>query len=342
MQPQLKKIFIFFTALLLFFLISLLNLKLLSERFFSPYLIFQKYNRSVFRGDYATAYELISRKDRTYKSKTEFVKEKGSASSLDEILEDSLSPLFRLDRIRGNGSRRDFFVVEKLPDTKKGESVELLKNLRAFVKKDLKKDERNQNILDFITRNAVPLQNTTKKYSLVREEGLWKISLNWENTIHIRGLLEEAEKWEAENEPVKALEKYREVLKTDKNNMTAQEKIASLAPVVEKKEYLSRIEFLKMEVKWYKESRGKSLGIFGEIKNNGDKIIKDLRLKVKLLDHNNNVFYEEEIEPLSAETKDKEGFLTPNSVLKFAYRVENPPSIKKVNLSYQVLDIALE
>ena len=65
----------------------------------------------------------------------------------------------------------------------------------------------------------------------------------------------------------------------------------------------------------------------------------DILINKKISDH---VKYAKEIEPLSGETKDKEGFLAPNSVLKFAYRVENPPSEKKIDLSCQVLDMALE
>jgi len=339
-----KKSLIFFSALLFFLLFILINFKLLTDRLSSPSLVLKKYFKSLYLQDYQKSYQLIHNKDKKYKSFQEFLREKNSPSSIKDIIEASVLPLSRIGTIKTSKNEIEIEVIQKTPDTDNAASLQLIKKIESFSKEDTQGKVRNRNILKFVKNNSIPLKDSPKKYHLISEKGKWKVYLNWERLLEIKGELEAAKKHEINNELEQAIKKYNTVLKLDNQNEKAKERINVISSIIKKREYISKIKFIKIEAKWYKEPKlGKKLGIFGEIKNNGNATIKDIQIEIKLLDQNGEIIFEEDISPISEEGKvTKARLFKPNSIVKFGYRIEDPLPKWKGKISYRVKNILFE
>lgn len=339
-----KKSLIFFSVLLFFLLIILINFKLLTDRLSSPPLILKKYLKSIHLQNYQKAYQFIHNKDKKYKSFQEYIREKNSPTSVNNIIEDSMLPLSKINNIKSSNNETEIEVTQKTPDLSNAESLQLIKKIESFSKEDIHKEVRNRNILKFIKNNSIPLKDSPRKYHLISEKGKWKVYLNWERLLEIKSALESAKKYEINNELAHAIEKYKTVLKLDDQNEKAKERIIAISSIIKKREYTSKIEFIKIEAKWYKEPKlGKKLGIFGEIKNNGIETIKDIQIEIKLLDQNGKIIFEENISPISEEGKvNKKKLFKPNSIVKFGYKVEDSLPHWKGKVSYKIKNIEFE
>lgn len=339
---RLKKTSFFFLALLFFLPLILLNFKLLSDRLASPSLVLKKYIHALYKGDYPRAYRFIADKDKKYKSIKEFDRERKTNPSINHIIDESMLPLSQFKTTKMSGEKIKIEVIKKLPNPKNGQSLEIMRGVKAFISNQIKTDVRNRNILNYFKNNPLPLREVHVTYDMINEKGAWKVYFNWERVLKIKTLLESAKTHEKNQKLENALNNYREILKIDKHHQVATERIAAIVPLVSKEAYLSKIEFLKMNIKWYKDSRRRNnLGIFGEIKNKGARTIKDIKIKVTLQGEKKNIIFKEDIFPLAPES-DKKQLFTPNSVIKFGYRVDNPPAHQKINISYQIIDIKFE
>lgn len=192
----------------------------------------------------------------------------------------------------------------------------------------------------------MPTTTVTNKYDLIKEKEGWRVFLNWEGQKKAQDISEQATQLEKSKKFEEAKAKYQEALSLDKNNKTAQEKLAEIDKKIEaykvKKAYFDKIEVRNIHLGT--DFLG-TIGVFGEIKNNGDRTLKQVEITTYCLDKNDKVVFEKTFHPVLVS---EYSFMSDNTPLKpnysrrFGYKLDDAPSDWSKKVKVAVTDVEFQ
>ena len=189
----------------------------------------------------------------------------------------------------------------------------------------------------------VPMTTTTDVYHLVRENGTWRVHLDLATAAQVSAMLEEARELEESHLLREAKEKYQDVVGLDPDAEEALSKIDELAREIplweERRAYIEMVTLRDVKVG---QTTLREPGVFGEIKNGGDRTLARVELTIYCLDEGGQPVYEERHTPVTALSIWDNSSLKPNYSRKFGYDLEDAPSDWAGEVRVEVTDIEFE
>ena len=151
----------------------------------------KSYIRAIYARDYSAAYRLISATDRKLKSEPQYVQEHGAFSGPALELASTLAALIRFEdldtTIAGNRATVTFNVV--MPDANAPTIRSFLLDFDAQRLQGLSADERAQRaeqLRAMAGNGRLPvLVGEDERWELIREEGRWRLFLNWAGAVEV-------------------------------------------------------------------------------------------------------------------------------------------------------------
>jgi len=288
-----------------------------------PKEVMGKYLDAAYKGKYQEAYSLLSSEDKTAKSLDAFSRPDGSDNPFMAII--GLKDSYQVTEVRTEGDRAKASVEVSSPDIG-GAFVELLRTIGA---KELA--EKAQGI-------HWPTVTRTEYYDLVKERDGWKVFLNYEGIETSQELKKKAESLERRKKYAEAGTVLEEAAKRNPRDTEIPVKIREMNRKAveheEKRMYFDKIEVAGVRVG---QEYGDRYGVFGELKNRGDRTLREVEITAYFLDKEGNVVHEETYRPVSATDNPfaENLSLKPNYARKFGYRIDGAPSewAKKVKVS---------
>ena len=323
----------------------LLILCLASCNFFGPGPkdILTKYLNSYNKGNYGDAYALLSAKDKNFKNQKEYEAE-FSDNPYAKIFAGKIS--FNVKNVNVNGSTAEATVETTYPDLSKamGDLMGVAFASAFGGKKDNKEMEKM--IVEKLKGKSLPMTTSTQKFDLVKDKEGWRVFLNWEGQKKAKEISEQAAQLEKNKKFEEAKAKYQEAISLDKNNETVQGKLAGIDKEIEtykaKKIYFDKIEVRNIHLG--NDFLG-SVGVFGEIKNNGDRTLKEIEITTYCLDKNDKIIFEKTYHPVLVL---ENSFMMDNTPLKpnysrrFGYKLDDAPSDWSKKVKVIVTDIEFQ
>ncbi len=295
-----------------------------------------KYLKAESNSDYDTAYSLLSENDRKVKTLAKYKEEESSEFGL-----------FFTDAVRKSTT---FKIIDS---TETGES--------AIVKVEITQDDYSAAISEMIgaafsgtnqddlikkaqsLKNNAAKKTTEKSYNLVKVNNQWFIYFNWEKEAKIKSLIEEAERLENEGNNEILISKYNEILNLDSSN---NEILSKKNTIEEKLNYLPNVVVYDFVSKYYEQYfGGKNAGVVFKIKNNGNKELKRIQLKVFFKDNTGKIIHEDTFTPISEYSwNDNAKSLKPNHIWQMEkghyYGAESVPNEwKEGSAEIKIIDI---
>jgi len=190
-----------------------------------------------------------------------------------------------------------------------------------------------------------PTTTTTEYYDLVKEKDGWKVFLNYEGIETSQELKNKAESLERQKKYVEAKSALEEAAKRNPKDTEIPVKIVAM----DKKatEYKERQTYFdKIEVRNVSVDQGDlgQLGVFGELKNRGDRTLRVVAITVYYLDKDGNGIHEKTYFPVLV-TDELEGDnqpLKPNYGKNFWYRIDGAPSDWAKKVKVAVTDVEFQ
>ncbi len=323
----------------------LLVLILASCNFFgpSPKNVLTKYLDNYYRGNYSETYALLSSKDKNFKNQKEY-----EADAIDnpfsKLFASKIS--FNVKDIKVSGNSAEATVEITGPDLSKA-TADLIGIAIASAfsgKRDEKEMEKI--IAEKFKDKSLPMTTTTQKYDLVKDKEGWRVFLNWEGQKKAKEISDQAIQLEKSKKFEEAKTKYQEAILLDKNDKTVQGKLAEIDKEIEaykvKKAYFDKIEVRNIHLGT--DFLG-TIGIYGEIKNNGDRTLKEVEITTYCLDKNEKVVFESSYHPVLVS---EYSFMRDNTPLKpnysrrFGYKLNDAPSDWSKKVKVAVTDVKFQ
>lgn len=322
----------------------------------NPKSILSKFLDASLRLNYDEAYKYISSEDKKVKSFNEY-KSYQSFDSLPESLPvktfiDKMT--YEIKEVNIEGQKAEANVEITMPDFGAMLSDMLgAAFLSAFEGKsdeEIQKDFANKILEEYKDKN-IPMTTTTQKYKLIREEDGWKIYFDWKTQERINELMSQAKQLEEEKNFTKAKEIYEQVIELNSTSfkaIEAAEKIKELEEeieiFIEKQAYMDKIEVRNVKVDMGETMfLEKKIGVFGEIKNRGDRTLNKVEITIYCLDKNGNPVFEKTFHPVLVSkylySSDANESLRPNYSRKFGYSIDDAPSDWSKKVRVEVTDI---
>jgi len=306
--------------------------------------VLSSYLDASLKGRYEEAYNFISASDKAIKSLNTYLTEndkKDNPFALTYV--NNIS--FNILNVTKKGDKAYAEVEITLPDF----SV-MFKDIMgaafesAFGNKDDK--EIGRALAKKYEKGEVPLTTKKEKYELVKEKDGWKVFLDWETKKKINEAMTQAKQLEKEKKLYAAKEKYQEVLELDSKAVEASEKIKHLDKEIksfkEKQAYIDKVKITRLEVA---KAVLRGLGVFGEIKNLGNRSLKEVEITIYFLDKNGKPIFEETYHPVLVTEYsfgDRNKPLKPNYTRKFGYSTDDVPSDWAKKVQAKITDIEFE
>lgn len=306
----------------------------------SPKDVLTKYLNSYYKGNYSETYALLSEKDKNFKNKKEYETEFND-NPFAKIFVGKIS--FNIKEIKTKGNTAEATVEITGPDLSKA-AADLMGIAFASAfggKKDEKEMEKM--IAEKFKDKSLPTTTVTQTYDLIKDKEGWRVFLNWEGQKKAQAISEQAAQLEKSKKFEEAKAKFQEAIFLDKNNKTAQSKLAEIDKEIEaykaKKLYFDKIEVRNIHLGT--DFLG-HVGVFGEIKNNGDKTLKQVEVTAYCLDKNDKIVFEKTYHPVLVT---EYSFMSDNTPLKpnysrrFGYKLDDAPSDWSKKVKVEVTDV---
>ncbi|MBU0700043.1 FxLYD domain-containing protein [bacterium] len=329
---------IIFPSMLLIFVLTSCNL-------FGPSAkdILTKYLNSYYKGNYSETYALLSAKDKNFKDQKKYEAE-FSENPFSKLFVGKIS--FNVKEVKINCNNAEATVEITGPDLSKA-AADLMGIAFASAFGGKKDDKAMENMVaEKLKDKSLPMTTTTQTYDLVKDNEGWRVFLNWEGQKKAEEISEQATQLEKSKKFEEAKAKYQEALSLDKNNKTAQGKLAEIDKAIKaykaKKSYFDKIEVKNIHLGT--DFLG-AVGVFGEIKNNGDKTLKQVEVTAYCLDKNDKVVFEKTYNPVLVS---EYSFMTDNTPLKpnysrrFGYELNDAPSDWSKKVTVAVTDVEFQ
>jgi len=158
----------------------------------SPEEAVKTYLAAVYARDYATAYEQISVEDRTFKTKQEYVQGHGAFSGVALALSRALASNIRFDQLRTvfDGDRATVTFMVILPNANDPAIEDVVLEFDERKLAALSDNDLNARLdqLDALAKTGrLPVvEGEHEQWELVREEGVWRVLLNWAGAPLVR------------------------------------------------------------------------------------------------------------------------------------------------------------
>ena len=295
-----------------------------------PKEVMGKYLDATYKGRYQEAYSLLSSEDKTAKSLDAFSRPDGTDNSILAIV--GLKDSYQVTEVMTEGDRAKASVEVSSPDIG-GAFVELLRTIGA---KELA--EKAQGI-------HWPTVARTEYYDLVKERDGWKVFLNYEGIEKSLELKKKAESLERRKKYAEAGTALEEAAKRNPRDAEIPARIKEMnrkaSEHKEKLVYFDKVEVANVRVG---QEYGDRHGVFGELKNRGDRTLREVEITVYFLDKEGNVVHEETFRPVSATDNPfaENPSLKPNYARKFGYRVDGAPSDWAKKVKVAVTDVEFQ
>jgi len=168
-------------------------------------------------------------------------------------------------------------------------------------------------------RKEVPTISKQETYQLVREQGIWKVHLDWQAGIiarkkeeRIAAILEEARQQRQSGSLQSALEKYAQVLALDSEITLAQQGIEDTKREIreyeDKQEYINNVSLYDLKAKFYTTyADNKVPGVEFKLRNNGERLLREIEVTVYFKDSTGKTIAEERYHPVLATNKSYSG-----------------------------------
>jgi len=303
----------------------------------------QKYLDALNQGDYVQAYGYISSQDKEVKDFQKFMSESSSQrAALILALADKVS--YRIISVQKSKGQAELVVEMVNPDYAAVSDAIFGPDYSSPEKAGKEKIERM--IAQTYGKQQLPMVKATRSFTLLKEDGGWKVFLNWEKESRVDGLIAQAQELERAGNLQPARDKYAEALQADNGNALAQAKVKELeermSSVQEDLAYASNIVFGEVRVE---PAVVGGMGVFAEIKNKGGRSLKMVELVITFLGKKKQPLAEQVFRPIEAVpgvTKGENSPLLPGQARQFGLRVENPPPgwTKKVSIRVNNLEFA--
>jgi len=312
----------------LFFYTPLFFSLLLSQT--TPESVIKAYYKALYNSDINEAYGLLADKDKNYMNFNRF-SEKHSIPQAHLIKSKGPKETFRVGKIEVSGAKA---VAEvNIAELNMGGIVGTLfgSALLSDLDVDVKDKESVLNAVgDAFKDIDLPVLFDLHIVQMVKEGGRWKILLNQEMMEKIKELKTQAEALAEANDFGSAIDKYNSILILGGENAsfaTERENIEKeLIGISEIHNYLSKVQITNIRV-------GKGVtgekGVFGEIKNTGDRTLDEVEITIYCLDKEGIPVFDEDYHPVlvtefSFGNDNKP--LKPNYSKKFGYKMDDAPS----------------
>lgn len=343
-----KKIILF-----LFWILIINNCSKITE---SPKKVVSKFLEAKLNWDYKEAYNYISSEDKQVRNLEEYKSEIGFYELSEDTIfiktfKDVIS--FKIKKEDITKDKAVFEVEIQSPDFSSMTSEFLGE---AFISAFSGKSEEEitkdfaQKIREKYKDKEMPMTTTTTYYNLMKEKDGWKVFLNWKISEKVEELMEQAKAFEKEKDYQKALEKYIEITKIDSKSVEAVNAEARKLELEEKiKDYEKEQEYIKNIIirnVHIGESFLGETGVFGEIKNNGNKTLKKVEITIYCLDKSGNPVFEKDYHPVLVSDyigiSDANEPLKPNYSRKFGVKMDDAPSDWARKVRVEITDIEFE
>jgi tetratricopeptide (TPR) repeat protein len=300
----------------------------------SPKEVMGKYLDAYGKGNYEEAYPLLSSSDKAAKSLDAF--SESEESEFMAILGPKVS--YQVKGIKTEGKKAKATVEIEAPDIK-GVFGELLGKIMAMVLGGEQDDKALEKMLaERVQGKNWPTTTRTEYYDLVKEQDGWKVFLNYEGIDKSQELKNKAEILETQKKYSEAKSALEEATKLNPKDTEIPGKIKAMDKKAteynERKMYFDKIEVRNVSVE---PNNLGQLGVFGEVKNRGDRTLRAVAITVYYLDKEGNGIHEKTYFPVLAtgELYGDNQPLKPNYGRTFWYRVDRAPSdwAKKVKVA---------
>ncbi len=312
----------------------------------NPKEVLSKYLDSYFLGNYDKAYEQLSSKDKAVKSQQEFSGDFKEIAGFAKVFAGKIT--FNIKAVKVAGEKAQATVDVTAPDLS-GAMGELfgaaMKSAFGGGKPDEKEMEKI--VAEKMKGKNLPTTTRTEQYDLVKDKDGWRVYMGWENENKIKELKSVAEKLEKQKKFVEAKAKYAEIQGLSSRDSEAPKKIKELdekaVKYKEKQAYFTNIEVKNVKI-------GKSFlnetGVFGEIKNKGDKTLKEVEITTFCLDKEGKVVFEKNFHPVLVSEHSfsfrEQKPLKPNYSQTFGYKLDDAPSEWSGKVRVEVTDLEFE
>jgi len=297
-----------------------------SNEFPEPDEVLSDYLLAVYTGQNEVAYEFVSSEDKSVKSKSEYLSEnKMRANPLARLFVDDfevrVSSLKQSDEhaaIKAAIIKADLKGMLRKLEEDTGKPVDSRAELKATA---LALKQRYEDA-------DVPTVYENKNFRMVNEMGSWKIHLDWQAELlqkareeQISQLLAEARELRKSDSNLEAaIVKYNAVLELDGRMLIASQGIKDteleIAAYQKKLDYFQHVALYDLEAKFYKTFSERTVpGVKFKLKNNGDRLLREVEVTVYFKDGSGTVIAEERYHPVMGMNESHSG----NQVLKKNY-----------------------
>ena len=306
-----------------------------------PKEVMGRYLDAYAKGNNEEAYSLLSSRDKTAKSLAAFSESGGSVFKAFPGPKVS----YQVKGIETEGDKAKATVQVATPDIK-GVFGELFGAIMAMVVGREQDDNALEDVLaEKLEGKNWPTITTTEYYDLVKEQDGWKVFLNYEGIDTSQELKNRAESLEKQKRYAEARSALEEAAILNPKDTEIPGKIKALdRKATEYKE--KQMYFDKIEVRNVSVAQGNlgQLGVFGELKNRGDRTLRSVAITVYYLDREGNGIHEKTHYPVSV-TGESDGDnqpLKPNYGKTFWYRIDGAPSDWAKKVKVVVTDVEFQ
>lgn len=250
------------------------------------------------RGDSAAAYGYLSAADQAARSLGEY-----KASSGNELAKAVAAKTeYRIAEIQTHGDTAIAQVDITIPDVS-GMFTDLLGGAFASALGGAKQEEIEEKLAKKYSGEDLPTTTKREEFTLVREDGAWRVFLDWGTEQKVSALLAEAQALEESKQVRAALAKYDEVLELDSELVEVQQKRAEAEQEVQafeaKQAYVGNLSLYDLQAKYYETYLDKRVpGVQFKLKNNGDRTLDKVEVTVYFKDASGSVVAEENFHPV--------------------------------------------
>jgi hypothetical protein len=282
-----------------------------------PEAALNNYLDAYYKGRYEEAYGYISSQDRSVKNLKSYLAEnKNNANPLEAAYAKNIAiDIVTTNATDAQASARALITLPDINYMLKG----LGSKVSGSVPGSVDTQKAGKLLAQKYSGKEVPTRSKEETYQLVREQGTWKIHLDWQAEIvarekeeRIAALLEEARQLRQSGSLQSAIEKYEQVLELDSEIILAKQGIADTKREIkeyeEKQEYIKNVSLYDLKAKFYTIYADNKLpGVEFKLKNNGERLLREIEVTVYFKDSNGKTIAEERYHPVLAMKKSYNG-----------------------------------
>ena len=325
-----------------------------------PNEVLSNYLDASLKGRYEESYSYVSADDKAVKDLQSYLKENEKTDNpFAQAIASKVS--YKILKIEKSDKKATADVEITLPDF---ESISADIRADAAFKSAVgsgDKKEMERIMRKKLESDKVPLttrKETFKNY-LVKEEGGWKVFLDWktekikrERQAKIQTLLAEAKDLKKSMKLHGAAQRYEQVLELDSKMFDAKKGLDETKEEIEKQAYIKNMVLYNLKAKYYKfDLKEKVPGVEFKLKNKGDRTLKEVEVTVYFKDASGAIIAEENYHPVLVTKYSFSGSdnkpLKPNYVWQIkgggVYRTDSVPSEwKEGAVSAKITNIEFE